>query len=96
MQSKFHVGQKVICIGIFSTRGRVHAEILPQKGLVYTVRGHRFDDGVIGLYLEEIINRPAKYKEGFNVTAFGENWFAPLENIKVEWSELANKELVLN
>ena len=97
MQSKFHVGQKIICksnFNPFDAKGR--PLLKPEKGIIYTVRGHTFKGGLIGLYLEEIINKPALFDEGFSEPSFWEEDFAPISNIKVEWSELANKELVLN
>ncbi len=94
MQSKFHIGQKVICVNdVFSVR----PEIKPVKGSVYTVRGIDLDSGIVGILLEEIRNKYYMYTNGvFGEMAFCENRFAPIENIKVEWSELAEKELILN
>ncbi len=95
MQSKFHIGQKVIC-NRSNVRPSPYIEIIPIKGNVYTVRGHAVSGGLIGIYLEEIINAPAKYEDSFGEMAFAEDKFSPIENIKVEWSELASKELVNN
>ncbi len=95
MQSKFHIGQKVICIKEFKSP-KIDFEIYPTKGEPYTVRGIECTKGIIYITLNEIRNLFYDYDGDFGECTFIESHFAPVADTKIEWSELAEKELILN
>ncbi len=81
MQSRFHIGQKVICVN--GVRTQIGDEIFPETGAVYTVREIKgFSDGDISILVEEIRNKYQQYRQGFGELYFREARFAPIENIK--------------
>lgn len=80
----FHVGQRVVCIGYALAPGQGYGtEILPVRGLVYTVRGIDLNRPYcrcrVGLRLEEIINVPRLYRGyGLDEASFGADHFRPI------------------
>lgn len=58
----FHIGQKVVCVNNcnISSYGLKQK---PRLNETYTIRG--FSNDGEALFLEEIVNLPAKFKDGF-------------------------------
>ena len=55
----FHVGQRVVCVNVDFSREpfwRRAVRVFPRLNCVYTIRGICEDQGLIGLYLDEIVN----------------------------------------
>ena len=90
------VGQRVVCI---EDQWFVeYGETCPVKGPVYTVRGFsESPHGLVGLYLEEIVNPPHDYSRGFMEGSFDRDAFRPLigrsTSIEIFKRMLAPKEL---
>lgn len=80
---KFHVGQAVVFVDPSGRAERSH-ENLPCKGKIYHVRALREYTDTWGLLLEEIVNRPRFYLNGFNEVCFDERRFAPVEELPDE------------
>lgn len=77
----FRIGQKVVCIRAFADlRG---CETWPVKGQTYTVRGFN-DDGY--LFLDEIINPPFWFAEGFCEAAWNPEKFRAIVERKTDIS----------
>lgn len=75
----FQVGQHVICVDDSDCNIRF-GEKSPKKGSVYTVRELTFFSGAPGLRLEEIVNAPLKYADGFGEATFFAWRFRPLSS----------------
>ncbi len=81
----FHVGQKVVCIKKGEWNNGWGCEIVPVYGGIYTIRQIRFreiETGCDGLLLNEIINSPMKYANGFHEASFAVHQFRPLQERK--------------
>lgn len=98
----FKYGQKVICV-IFNGNGpaRECCKIIPIKGEIYTVRELRTTkfNGAIGLLLEEIVNPPYDYAQGFAEPSFDPRCFRPVdytygESVCEELDKITEPELV--
>jgi hypothetical protein len=79
----FRVGQKVVCISDYSRwEPRAPLEvgtITPVKGEIYTVRGVCESPSGVGLWLEEIVNKPRRYRNGYLEIAFNIKSFRPID-----------------
>lgn len=89
-------GSIVECVAaIYPNPGAEHyPNTLPKKGNYYTVREVAFG---VGIRLEEIINPPCKYREGFAECAFMINAFREIEfppSLEEEIKESLTRELV--
>ena len=73
----FRVGQKVVCI---SAEGFIDlGEIFPVVREIYTIREIKdYHDGICGLRLAEIVNKPKFYRGGVTECWFASNRFRPL------------------
>ena len=90
----FHIGQQVVCISDrFSSRPywRSTVRTFPRLGAIYTIRGICTEAGLVGLYLDEIINPLALFACGYDEPAFNRNNFRPLQENR---SEINNRLLV--
>jgi hypothetical protein len=67
----FRIGQKVQCVDGSKPDGRGHCrgETFPTEGSIYTVRGF-VNELPEETLLEEIINPPRQYKDGFAEVSF--------------------------
>lgn len=85
----FHVGQKVVCVR--------HPEDLeyncgcsnvPQFKQIYTIRGLETDpsNGEVYLLLEEIVNPPRLYPDGYGEECFHHSGFRPVIERKTDIS----------
>lgn len=82
----FHIGQKVVCVGTF-THGGYGTEKLPTEGGVYTIRDLiRIDGGELGLRVEEVINPPMQYQQGYVEACFNARFFRPVIERKTDIS----------
>ena len=77
-----HPGQHVVYIG----KGKMRKCIPLQRGKVYTIRAlWTARDGTPLLYLEEIINRQAKFRDGYcPELGYKRSSFRPLKKLSVE------------
>jgi len=80
----FHVGQLVVCVDGRWDRCSGYKEFSPTKGVVYTVREIVEHGENIGLQLEEIINPPYLYIEGFCEVAFAAARFRPVVETRLD------------
>jgi hypothetical protein len=79
----FHVGQMVVCL----KRGQWNScplEAAPVYGVVYTVRGLPLIRNVVLLLLEEIVNEPQDYDEGFIECGFHYTQFRPVKETSID------------
>lgn len=81
------IGDKVVCVSMPSNRSQDH-EIFPEVGKVYTIRELVLmcDEDVPYVRLNEIVNKPVDYSDGFNECAFGCMRFRPVEPHKTDIS----------
>jgi len=84
----FHVGQRVVCIDD-RFQGGYGIEALPRKSHTYTIRGVRIS-GWEGcptcVVLEEILNQPRQYRNGFHEAHFDARGFRPVIERKTDIS----------
>jgi hypothetical protein len=83
----FYVGQKVVCVNARFERLGLRSEITPLEGRVYTIRAidpSRGGPSVACLLLNEIINAPREYADGFRECAFRATRFRPVVNTNIE------------
>ena len=75
----FFIGQQVVCIDDnFAPARRLFK--LPVKGQIYTIRGFMDEDGDdLAVWLEEIVNNPAHFRDGFGECSFYVWRFRPLK-----------------
>lgn len=78
--SDWHVGQQVVCVHEFETHPHT---ILPVKGLVYTIRGIVTFRKRVGLLLEELVNPPRKWSDGFLEASFEAEGFRPVKKTDI-------------
>jgi hypothetical protein len=81
----FRIGQKVECIreaGI----GKKNLETDARFGEVYTIRGFLEYDGILGLFLQEIINPPTLTTIGVIERAMTASRFRPIVECKADIS----------
>ncbi len=91
----FYVGQKVVCIVGFTRLARGRDETFPIKGEVYTIREIKLDSGGdTCLRLQEIVNTPRYYAEGFTEMAFDAELFRPLVEKGTDTGMAILKEIV--
>jgi hypothetical protein len=93
----FHVGQKVVCVDEFDFIEP--DEVPPVKGHVYTIRGMTDKGEGLFIVLEEIVNLPRQYDEGFAEAEFDAECFRPVRTTSIEifermLTQLPNKETV--
>jgi hypothetical protein len=77
------VGTKVVCIhGFEPYRDLGYKEAFPIKGEIYTIRHARYSqsDGIC-LLLEEVVNAPRMFSDGFHEVTFGAKHFR-----EIDWS----------
>jgi hypothetical protein len=79
--NNFRIGQKIVCVDGSRPVDGDYSETFPIEGRVYTIRG--FESGLLpeeelGLLLDEIVNTPRQYAEGFQEIAFRADRFRPL------------------
>jgi hypothetical protein len=78
----FKIGDEVVLKEeIFGLR---RPEILPVTGVVYTIRNFFEAEGKVGLRLNEIINEPQQYLDGFHEAAFSIVYFAPVRKTSID------------
>lgn len=81
----FHVGQKVVCInGTPAHRFYLPSDNLPATGAVYTVRAVVDSEGTACLLLDEIVNEPRQFRDGFCEGAFNASRFRPVKTTSIE------------
>ena len=76
------VGDKVVFTG-FKGRGllpRLYIEADPVVGEIYTIRHIRAHGDEVGLLLQEIVNEPHDYAEGFGEVVYCHTCFKPAKN----------------
>lgn len=76
----FKIGQKVVCI-VDKWEYRGTEMKLPLKDGIYQIRGFYLSPWggpQVGLYLEEIVNPPRQWNEGYGECAFNAERFRPL------------------
>jgi hypothetical protein len=80
----FHVGQMVVCVSEFISNEQ--GVTYPIKGLVYTVRGVEVSplNGLLGLFLEEIVNERRLYTLGMREPKFWVGRFRPVRQTSIE------------
>jgi hypothetical protein len=91
MSIEFEVKKQVVCINAEHGK-RFPWEILPILNTIYTIRSIEVHpDGEIGLFLEEIVNKPYQYCDSFGEISFNASRFKPvkLTNIDV-FTEILN------
>lgn len=92
---KFHIGQAVVCVAADKRLGHPYTLAVgvkfPNVGNVYTVRDIRAQEGVIGLFLEEIANPVVRCAtpitgrfSGYHEPGFLAGNFAPVELLPAE------------
>jgi hypothetical protein len=83
---KFHVGQAVVCVDMKPQHRRLMAdEAAPKENRVYHVRGNVLMESKYWcIRLEEIVNTPKVWADGYNESAFNEARFAPVETLSNE------------
>lgn len=91
----FHIGQLVVCIDDSHNPNRLHLshdETIPTKGMIYTIRGFLETPSGVGVYLEEIINKPKMYAQGMLEVAFRQERFRPIQKTSIEvFTAILNK-----
>lgn len=70
------VGSLVECVGSFT---QVPGEIVPVNGKIYTVRAIACFGHEAGILLEEIVNEPQEYAEGFYQVHFAIDKFREIQ-----------------
>lgn len=72
-------GRLVVCIdgARHTDRPDVPGEIMPTKGIIYTVRDVT-KYARVGIRLVELVNEPRRYAEGVLEVSFGLNRFRPV------------------
>jgi hypothetical protein len=83
----YHIGQRVVCISEEFSKAaywREVARVLPQLKRIYTIRGICEDDGLVGFYLEEILNPKGHFRSGYDEPAFNIKNFRPLKETSIE------------
>jgi hypothetical protein len=79
------VGMKVVCV--IGPRPRCMWEILPTRGHIYTIRDIRLHSGGwVDFLLDEIVNRPFHYLEGFCEAHFRARRFRPVVSPRADIS----------
>jgi hypothetical protein len=76
----FQIGQQVVCVEVDFWRNpawRRKVHLVPQRHMVYTIRDICEENGLIGLYLDEIINPLASFSNGMDEPAFLSTRFRP-------------------
>lgn len=80
----WHIGQRVVCVDDkgFNEKGLIY----PIKGKVYTIREVKYypDGDFYSFRLEEIVNQPKEYKQGYGEKAFREFRFKPLDEKRLD------------
>ena len=78
----FHVGQKVVCVDdVFPFGSELNC---PVNGCVYTIRDFEYSDGgANGMRLDEIVNEPRAYVDGFVEVAFFLHRFRPVRTTDI-------------
>jgi hypothetical protein len=78
----FHIGQQVVCVDGNCRHQWDNNVPMPVKGCVYTVRGfHEFSETDLGIYLEEIINKPLAV--GVDEPAYFADRFRPVKKTDI-------------
>ena len=83
----FHIGQQVVCVNdCFSPRPywRQAVRAFPRVGSIYTIREICEEDGLVGFMFEEIVNRRAHFKSGYDEPAFNSRNFRPVRKTSIE------------
>lgn len=80
------VGMRVVCIYDGVWRHRDTGESFPTFGGIYTIRCVCERSGDVMLLLQEIVNPPRHYKDGFLEASFRASVFRPLEERKTDIS----------
>lgn len=81
MSWEFKPGMKVVCI-VTSKKRPEYDEIQTEVNKIYTIRDIRpcpSGSEVIGLLLEEIVNKPQHYLRHFGECLYSKNIFRPLQ-----------------
>lgn len=82
----FRVGQRVVCVNANDWLDE-EDEVFPLHGEVYTIRDIiPYADGICGLLLCEIVNRPQEYDMGFLECTFLASRFRPIVDRKTDIS----------
>lgn len=82
----FHIGQLVVCVDDKPREPKMaHLIAWPVKGLVYTIRGFKETADGLGLYIEEIVNREQKLRDGtFGEPGYYLDRFRPVRKTSIE------------
>jgi len=80
----FYPGQRVVCVDDVFPPRKNKAEIYPIRGAVYTVRDTICDHRGLAIFLVEITNKPAKYKQGVREMGFFAHRFRPLDERRLD------------
>lgn len=89
----FHVGQMVVCVDGKVRRPTQNKVIYPVERMVYTIRAID-PDGLRGIWLEEVVNKPAEWREGYHEVTFAEDRFRPVRDTKKQVEAL--RHLLVN
>lgn len=87
--SDWHVGMQVVCV---DDRGHMlnHGESIPIRGSIYTIRS--ITHGGAGVQLNEIVNLPRMYCDGFVEISFLRRRFRPVRKTNIDcFLSLLNK-----
>lgn len=73
------VGDKVVCINDSATQSTLGVTY-PKEGQIYTIRLIRKGyTGELAILLQEIVNAPRMYRQGFHEIAFFMHRFRPID-----------------
>jgi hypothetical protein len=89
------VGKRYLCIHTFKFNPEEPDLIRPVKGRVYTARDVNIDidPPLLSCRLEEIVNPPKRYREGYMEAAFNQNKFVEI-NESPELSEVTIEDII--
>lgn len=90
----WHIGQRVVCVDDSNwDDSKVNR---PIKGIVYTIRSiESFElENVFAFLLNEVINQPEQYRNGYSEKFFKEHRFRPIDEKRIDMfrAMLKNKE----
>jgi len=79
------IGDNVVCIDYRGRHGE-NGERVPKLGMVYTVRGFYYDKAVDcrAIHLEEIINKPLNYQDGFLEASWPIKYFRKVKKTSIK------------
>ncbi len=82
----FEIGQRVVCVDVDFGRKpnwRSKVRLFPELHKVYTIRDICEQDGLAGLYLEEVVNPKAMFGGVLDEPAFDHRRFRPFDRSRL-------------